>query len=182
MRRGDIVVVGIGRADFVKVSQLFTTTTVVYNYWVITVVRSLAFLQMVVSFVDFVLCSVMFFTSFQRSYDKWYPWSLNLLRYFIVVLYYHSTIVSFYHIWSRERAKYETVIHCSFPRFDRFRTEEILTEPQFLNERNCFHRNTVPENLAYHHLSLVVLFIHQIKIFGWLFVLFTLFARTLRNR
>ena len=26
---------------------------------------------------------------------------------------YYSTIASFYHIWSRERAKYETVIHCS---------------------------------------------------------------------
>ena len=30
-------------------------------------------------------------------------------------LYYYSTIASFYHIWSRERAKYETVIHCSVP-------------------------------------------------------------------
>ena len=29
--------------------------------------------------------------------------------------YYYSTIASFYHIWSRERAKYETVIHCSVP-------------------------------------------------------------------
>ena len=28
---------------------------------------------------------------------------------------YYSTIASFYHIWSRERAKYETVIHCSVP-------------------------------------------------------------------
>ena len=27
----------------------------------------------------------------------------------------YSTIASFYHIWSRERAKYETVIHCSVP-------------------------------------------------------------------
>ena len=30
----------------------------------------------------------------------------------ITVLYY-STIASFYHIWLSERAKYETVIHCS---------------------------------------------------------------------
>ena len=29
--------------------------------------------------------------------------------------YYYSTIASFYHIWSRERAQYETVIHCSVP-------------------------------------------------------------------
>jgi len=29
--------------------------------------------------------------------------------------FYYSTIASFYHIWSRERAKYETVIHCSVP-------------------------------------------------------------------
>ena len=28
---------------------------------------------------------------------------------------YYSTIASFYHIWSRERAKHETVIHCSVP-------------------------------------------------------------------
>ena len=29
--------------------------------------------------------------------------------------HYYSTVMSFYHIWSRERAKYETVIHCSVP-------------------------------------------------------------------
>ena len=29
--------------------------------------------------------------------------------------FYYSTMMSFYHIWSRERAKYETVIHCSVP-------------------------------------------------------------------
>ena len=29
--------------------------------------------------------------------------------------HYYSTIAPFYHIWSRERAKYETVIHCSVP-------------------------------------------------------------------
>ena len=28
---------------------------------------------------------------------------------------YYSTIASFYHIWSREREKYETVIHCNVP-------------------------------------------------------------------
>ena len=31
------------------------------------------------------------------------------------IVVYYSTIASFYHIWSRERAKYETVIHCSVP-------------------------------------------------------------------
>ena len=30
-------------------------------------------------------------------------------------LTYYSTIASFYHIWSRELAKYETVIHYSVP-------------------------------------------------------------------
>ena len=34
---------------------------------------------------------------------------------FYFTLLYYSTIASFYHIWSRERAKYETVIHCSVP-------------------------------------------------------------------
>ena len=29
--------------------------------------------------------------------------------------FYYSTMMSFYHIWSREHAKYETVIHCSVP-------------------------------------------------------------------
>ena len=32
---------------------------------------------------------------------------------FIVI--YYSTIMPFYHIWARECAKYEKVIHCSFP-------------------------------------------------------------------
>ena len=31
------------------------------------------------------------------------------------IKYYYSTIASFYHIWSIERAKYETVIHFSVP-------------------------------------------------------------------
>ena len=30
-----------------------------------------------------------------------------------ILLFYYSTIASFYLIWSRELAKYETVIHCS---------------------------------------------------------------------
>ena len=33
----------------------------------------------------------------------------------VFITYYYSTIASFYHIWSRERAKYETVIHGSVP-------------------------------------------------------------------
>ena len=44
---------------------------------------------------------------------------------------YYSTITSFYHIWSRERAKYETVLHC--------RTEQIRT---VFDERNCFQHDT----------------------------------------
>ena len=40
---------------------------------------------------------------------------------------YYSTITSFYHIWTRERAKYETVLHC--------KTEQIRTELEFsINE------------------------------------------------
>ena len=31
----------------------------------------------------------------------------------IVIYIYYSTIMSFYHIRSRERAKYEVVIYCS---------------------------------------------------------------------
>ena len=45
------------------------------------------------------------------------------------------------------------------PRFDRFRTEQIQTERQFFNERNCVHRDTKPTNLASHRLSRVVSFI-----------------------
>ena len=47
-------------------------------------------------------------------------------------------------------------------RFDRFRTEQIRTERQFFNERNCFHRDTKPANLACHRLSSFRLF-NQIK-------------------
>ena len=36
-------------------------------------------------------------------------------RAWLVRGYYYSTIASFYHIWSRERAQYGTVIHCSVP-------------------------------------------------------------------
>ena len=62
---------------------------------------------------------------------------------------YYSTITSFYHIWSRERAKYETVIHCSV-------TEQIRKEREFFNERSCFQHHGKPENLACHPLSLVI--------------------------
>ena len=55
----------------------------------------------------------------------------------IITIVYYSTMMSFYHIWSRERAKYETVIHCSVP--------------------------TKPENLACHRLSLVISFIQSNK-------------------
>ena len=46
-----------------------------------------------------------------HSYDyraNWTPLSP-------ITIIHYSTIASFYHIWSRERAKYETVIHCSVP-------------------------------------------------------------------
>ena len=45
-------------------------------------------------------------------------WSLSIkvnLGYSYIIVIYYSTMMSFYHIWSRERAKYETVIHCSVP-------------------------------------------------------------------
>ena len=61
---------------------------------------------------------------------------------------YYSTITSFYHIWSRERAKYETVIHCSV-------TEQIRKEREFFNERSCFQHHARPENLACHPLCFV---------------------------
>ena len=53
-------------------------------------------------------------------------------------LYYYSIITSFYHIWSRERAKYETVkqggllpdwlIICLCPGFFDTRTSEITNK------------------------------------------------------
>ena len=54
---------------------------------------------------------------------KDFPITLLTMTFFLVGLviryvnnnYYYSTIASFHHIWSRERAKYETVIHCSVP-------------------------------------------------------------------
>ena len=48
-------------------------------------------------------------------------------------------------------------------RFDRFRTEQIRTERQFFNERNCSQRDTKPENLTCHRLSLVIRLYNQIK-------------------
>ena len=62
---------------------------------------------------------------------------------------YYSTITPFYHIWSSERAKYETVIHCSV-------TKQIRKERELFNERSCFQHHAKPENLAYHPLSLVI--------------------------
>ena len=45
----------------------------------------------------------------------------------ISIVFYYSTIMSFYHISSRERVKYETVLHC--------RTEQIRTGLEFsMNE------------------------------------------------
>ena len=56
--------------------------------------------------------------------------------------------------------QYYTVVS----RFDRFRTEQIQTErQQFFNEKNCFQRDTKPENLAFHRLSLVISFTQSNK-------------------
>ena len=49
-------------------------------------------------------------------------------------------------------------------RFDRFRTEQIRTEREFLDETNCFQQDAKPENLACHSLSLVILFIQSTKV------------------
>ena len=58
-----------------------------------------------------------FFTE-QRRYRKSKNPALNRVCVSIKFynnFHYYSTIASFYHIWSRERAKYDTVIHCSVP-------------------------------------------------------------------
>ena len=49
---------------------------------------------------------------------------------------YYSTITSFYHIWSRERAKYETVLHC--------RTEQIRTDLEFSMNEIVFNKIQSP--------------------------------------
>ena len=69
--------------------------------------------------------------------------------------FYYSTITPFYHMWSRERAKYETVLHCSVVlfRFDRFRTEQIRTERQFFNEKKmsfCLYNQMVNVKVKVH--------------------------------
>ena len=46
----------------------------------------------------------------------------------------------------------------------QFRTEQIRTERQLLNERNCFQSDTKPENLACHRWSLVISFIQSNKV------------------
>ena len=70
-------------------------------------------------------------------------------------------------------------------RLDRFRTEQVRTEREFFNERNCFQHDAKTENLENlvgDCLSLVILFIQSNKD-NWLaFVLFTSFARALKDR
>ena len=68
----------------------------------------------------------------------------------------------FYHIWSRERAKYETVIHFSAG-LTGLEQSKIRTEWQFFNESNCFQRDTKPESLGCHCFSLVISFIQLNK-------------------
>ena len=46
---------------------------------------------------------------------------------------------------------------------DWFSTEQIRAEREFFSERNCFQRDTRPENLACHRLSLVISFIESNK-------------------
>ena len=58
-------------------------------------------------------------------------------------------------------------------RFDQFRTEQIRTERQFFNKRNCFQHDAKTENLenlVCGRLSLVISFVisSQIRTFGWL--------------
>ena len=70
-------------------------------------------------------------------------------------------------------------------RFDRFRTEQIRTEREFFNERNCFQHDAKTENLenlVCDRLSLVILFIQSNKEIWLAFVLFTSFARALKER
>ena len=43
------------------------------------------------------------------------------------------------------------------------RTEQIRTKRQFFNEKKCFQRDTKPENLACHRLSLDISFIQSNK-------------------
>ena len=65
--------------------------------------------------------------------------------------------------------------------FDRFRTEQIWTEREFFNERNCFQLDAKPENLACYRLSFVILFIHSNKghLNGFICVVFVI--RTIYN-
>ena len=52
------------------------------------------------------------FTPFILSPNKWLRRG-HVMQCNIAI--YYSIMMSFYHIWSRERAKYETVIYCSVP-------------------------------------------------------------------
>ena len=70
-------------------------------------------------------------------------------------------------------------------RFDRIRTEQIRTEREFFNERNCFQHDAKTENLenlVCDRLSLIILFIQSNKEIWLAFVLFTSFARALKER
>ena len=103
-----------------------------------------------------------------RSLPRWYSLldfksAVNYMKHFIYIftlvnkVYYYSTT-----IFGKENAqnmRRYTVVY----RFDRSRTEQIRTERQFFNERNCFHRDSKPENLTGYRLSLVISFIQSNK-------------------
>ena len=97
----------------------------------------------------------------QPSYQIYHLSHYDLLHFNKII--YYSTMMSFYHIWSRERAKYETVIHCSVPVWPVLEQSKYGRKRQFFSERNCFHRDTKPENLACHRLPLVISFIQSNK-------------------
>ena len=63
--------------------------------------------------------------------------------------------------------------------FDRFRTEQIRTEQQFCNKRNCSQHGAKPENSACHRLSLVVSFTQSNKglLNGFICVVFVIRTR-----
>ena len=70
-------------------------------------------------------------------------------------------------------------------RFDQFRTEQIRTERQFFNKRNCFQHDAKTENLdnlVCGRLSLVISFIQSNKDIWLAFVLFTSFAFAQKER
>ena len=82
-------------------------------------------------------------------YDEISALSIPLLRHFT--------------IFNQENAQNMRRYYTVVSRFDRFRTEQIRTERQFFNQKNCFQRDAKPENLACHRLSLDISFVQSNK-------------------